>query len=154
MNVFVADEQSDDVDVAALRSLVLAVLEAEHCPPDTEVSVLLVDDRDMAHYNERFMERDGPTDVLSFPLEELRPGSPPAPGNGGPPPVLGDVVIDPPYIRRQAAEMGAAFEDELSLMVVHGVLHLLGYDHADDAEADRMEARERELLEAAGRRRR
>lgn len=154
MNVFVADEQTHPVDVASVRKLAHSVLEAERCPEDTEVSVMLVGDEEMAGYNQRFMGRDGATDVLSFPIEDLAPGRPPSTNGEGPPPMLGDVVLDPAHIQRQARRLGVAFDEELALMVVHGLLHLLGYDHAEDGDADRMEARERELLEAVGRRRR
>ncbi len=108
----------------------------------------------MAHYNERFLNRSGPTDVLAFPLEELRPGRVPSSEVNGPPLNVGDVVIAPEYVRRQARDMGVAVEDELALMVVHGMLHLLGYDHQDDKGAAAMERRERELLAVVGRQRR
>lgn len=151
MNVFVADEQELSVDASGVRSLAALVLEKEHCPPESEVSVLLVGDDDMAGYNQRFLDRPGPTDVISLPLEEFAPGRPPTTAVSGPPPLLGDVILDPAHIQRQAKELDVEFEDHLSLMVVHGVLHLLGYDHADDADADRMEERERVILAAAGR---
>lgn len=154
MNVFVADEQAHAVDVASVRHLVHTVLVAEGCPDDTEVSVMLVGDEEMAGYNQRFMGQDGTTDVLSFPIEDLSPGRPPSTDGSGPPPMLGDLVLAPAHIDRQAASFGMAFEDELALMVVHGLLHLLGYDHHEDRDADRMEERERELLAEVGRTRR
>lgn len=154
MNVFVADEQGVPVDVDQLRLLAVATLEAEGCPLDTEVSVMLVGDEVMAGYNAQFLERKGPTDVISLPIEQLAPGRPPTSVPAGPPPMLGDVIVDPEYVRRQAEELDVEFEDELALMVVHGLLHLLGYDHAEDEETQRMESREREILGAAGRRRR
>lgn len=154
MNVFVADEQEESVDVTGVRSLAALVLEKEQCPPESEVSVILVGEDEMAGYNQRFLDRTGPTDVISLPIEELVPGRPPGAASGGPPPLLGDVILSPSYIRRQAGELGAAFDDEFALMLVHGVLHLLGYDHAGEKDADRMEDRERAILEAAGRKRR
>lgn len=154
MNVFVADEQSEDVDIPALRDLVYRVLEAEGCPPDSEVSLLLVGDEEMAGYNARFLERRGPTDVISLPIEELVPGRPPGPVPGGPPVMLGDVILAPSYIRRQAEHLGEDFADEISLLTVHGLLHLLGYDHATEEDAEAMEAREREILAGVGRPRR
>lgn len=154
MNVFVADEQSEPVDAAALRTLATSVLEAEDCPGDSEVSLMLVGDEEMAGYNQRFLDRPGPTDVISLPLEELAPGRPPSVVPQGPPPMLGDVIIAPAYVRRQAHELEVEFDDELALMVVHGLLHLLGYDHGSEVEAVRMEERERLLLAAAGRTRR
>ena len=154
VNVFVADEQSVPVDVGAIRRLAASVLEAERCPPESEVSVMLVGDIEMADYNRRFLERSGPTDVISLPIEELSPGRPPTAAPAGPPVMLGDVIIAPGYVRDQAARLEVEFEDEVALMVVHGVLHLLGYDHQDNGEADAMEERERMILSAAGRKRR
>ena len=113
----------------------------------------------IAALNQQFMGRDGPTDVLSFPIEDevIPSGRFPDSGTAGPgmtdepgeAPILllGDVVICPTVAARNAAEHKVALRDELALLVVHGVLHLLGWDHVVDAEAERMEARERHLLE-------
>jgi probable rRNA maturation factor len=123
------------------------VLEEEGLPPETEVAVVLVGPKEMADYNERFMNRRGPTDVLAFPLEEFRPGRPPVAEPNGPPLNLGDVFICPSVVRDNSEAAGVAFDDEMALMVVHGLLHLLGYDHTRDEDAKRMELRERRLLE-------
>ena len=136
---------------AELRALAVMTLDAEGLAPDTEVTILAVSDEQMADYNERFMSRDGPTDVLAFPLEQLSPGRPPAPALNGPPLSLGDVVIAPSYVRRQAETRRVAFEDEMALMVTHGILHLLGYDHEEESDAEAMERREAEILKLAGR---
>ena len=146
MSVFLADEQDDPVPAATLRRLAEDVLVAERCAEGTEVSIVLVDTAQITEYNGRFMDRDGPTDVLAFPLEELTPGAPPSADPGGPPASLGDVFICPAVVSEQAERHGVAFADEMALMVVHGVLHLLGYDHHADSDAERMERRERELL--------
>ncbi len=151
MNVFVADEQTEEVDVADLRRLTRLTLEMEGCPADSEVSVILVGDVDMTGYNQRFLERAGPTDVISLPIEDLSPGRPPGMLPDGPPPMLGDVILDPAHIRRQATALARDFDEEMAMFVVHGLLHLLGYDHEDDADAGRMEEREARILEAAGR---
>ncbi len=153
MNVFFADEQDESLPAIDLRDLAEVTLVAEGLAPNTEVTVLAVTDEQMADYNERFMSNEGPTDVLAFPLEQLVPGRPPAPVLNGPPLNLGDVVIAPAYVRRQAESRQVAFEDELSLMVTHGILHLLGYDHGDESEAEAMERREAEILELVGRKR-
>jgi probable rRNA maturation factor len=108
----------------------------------------------MAGYNQRFLDREGPTDVLAFPVEELIPGVVPDRDPNGPPMMLGDVIVAPAHVRRQATELEVDFEDEMALMVTHGLLHLLGYDHVEDVDADRMEARERELLAMVGKVRR
>jgi probable rRNA maturation factor len=154
VSVFLADEQTESVGIADLHSLAEMIMSEEGYPDDVEVTLLFVDEEEMASYNERFLSRDGPTDVLAFPVEELLPGVVPDHDPQGPPLMLGDVVIAPGYVRRQAEQHAVSFEDEMALMVTHGILHLLGYDHLDDEEAERMEGRERELLAKAGRRRR
>lgn len=150
MTVFVADEQDVDVPTDEVRALAAAVLADEGYPEGVEVTLLLVDEVTMEGYNERFMGRVGATDVLAFPLEDLTPGKAPTPSPGDPPLLLGDIVIAPSYVRRQAEERGVAFHDELALMVVHGMLHLMGWDHADDEQAERMERREAGILASVG----
>ena len=154
MNVFVANEQAVPLDAAALRSIGEAVLRAEGYPEETEVSILLVEEAQIADLNARFLDKPQPTDVLAFPIEHLTPGDAPKPLVNGPPVVLGDVVIAPDYVRRQAESLLVPFADEMGLMVVHGLLHLLGYDHGEDGAAETMEQRERSLLAAAGLKRR
>ncbi len=155
MTVLVSDEHpSSGVDPEHLRSLAEAVLSAEGFPPEAEVSITLVDDDEMASWNSRALGQCGPTDVLSFPVEDFRPGSVPAFVPEGPPLLVGDIVIAPDYIRRQAGELGLRTDDEMALMVAHGILHLLGYDHQDDADAELMEDRERVILASQGRTRR
>jgi probable rRNA maturation factor len=155
MTVLVSDEHpSSGVDPEHLRSLAEAVLSAEGFPPEAEVSITLVDDDEMASWNSRALGKTGPTDVLSFPVENFRPGSVPSFVPEGPPLLVGDVVIAPDYVRRQAGELGMTVDDEMALMVAHGILHLLGYDHQDDADAELMEDRERVILAGQGRSRR
>ncbi len=154
MKIFLADEQDDPIEAEPLRRLAEMVMIEEDLPDETEVSLLFVGEQQIAEYNRRFMDREGPTDVLAFPVEHLEPGAIPERSPGGPPLNLGDVVIAPSHVRAQAQQMNAPFEDELALMVVHGVLHLLGYDHQDEQEAERMEERERALLALTGRGRR
>lgn len=154
MSVFVADEQGEPVELGDLHDLAELVLEEEGYPDDAEVTLLFVDEDEMASYNERFLAREGPTDVLAFPVEELLPGVTPDHDPHGPPLMLGDVVVAPAYVRRQAVDLGVAPGDEMALMVTHGILHLLGYDHEEDAEAEQMEEREKELLKLIGRKRR
>ncbi len=154
MSVFVADEQTDAVGLSDLHSLAEMILRDEGYPDDAEVTLLFVDESEMASYNHRFLDRHGATDVLAFPVEELVPGVVPDHDPHGPPLILGDVVIAPAYVRRQAVDYDVTYEDEMSLMVTHGILHLLGYDHIDDDDAERMEERERQLLARVGRTRR
>jgi probable rRNA maturation factor len=151
VNVFLADEQDDPIDAEPLRRLAEMVLEEERFPDTTEVTLLFVGEDQIATYNERFMHRPGATDVLAFPIEHLKPGVVPDQKPGGPPLNLGDVVIAPSIVRAQAEAAGVSFTDELALLVVHGLLHLLGYDHQEEQEADDMEDRERQLLTPTGR---
>jgi probable rRNA maturation factor len=150
VSVFLADEQGQPVDLLQLRHLAELVLTEEGYPDETEVTVLLVSEEEMASYNERFLDRAGPTDVLAFPVEELVPGVVPDHDPSGPPFVIGDVIVAPGYVSRQAAENQVGFDDEMALMVAHGILHLLGYDHIDDDDAELMERREAELLSMVG----
>ncbi|HEX5695359.1 MAG TPA: rRNA maturation RNase YbeY [Acidimicrobiia bacterium] len=149
-----ADEQGEPVDLEQLRGLAELVLREEGYPGETELTLLLVNEDEMSSYNERFLNRSGPTDVLAFPVEELVPGVAPDPDPNGPPLMIGDVIVAPAYVGRQAAENEVSFEDEMALMVTHGILHLLGYDHLDDDDAERMERRETELLSMVGKTRR
>ena len=154
VSVFLANEQAAEVEMGVLRHLAELVLAEEGYPKSTEVTLLLVNEEEMAGYNERFLQRTGPTDVLAFPVEELLPGVVPDHDVHWPPIMLGDVIIAPAYVQRQAVEFEVGFEDEMALMVTHGILHLLGYDHEIDQEAESMERRERELLDKVGRTRR
>ena len=135
-------EACEGVAVVELAELVMA---AEGKPAASEVSVSFVDDEAMAELNEGFRGRSGPTDVLSFECDSLDDGFP-----GGPEGAfeLGDVVIAPDVAERQCAQFGNSFEEDVELLLVHGLLHLCGYDHLEDAEAEAMEARERALLAA------
>jgi probable rRNA maturation factor len=147
VSVFVADEQDDPLDADLLQKLAESVLNEEGFPSDTEVSLLFVGEAQISAYNERFMHRSGTTDVLAFPVEHLTPGVVPRSRSGNPPLNLGDVVIAPAVVRAQAEREGQPYRDELELLVVHGLLHLLGYDHDIDERAVVMEERERRLLE-------
>lgn len=154
VSVFLADEQTEQVGLSDLHSLAELVLKQEGYSDDAEVTLLLVSESEMSSYNKRFLDREGPTDVLAFPVEELLPGVVPDMTPQGPPLMLGDVIVAPGYVRRQAKEFGVSFEDEMALMVTHGILHLLGYDHVEDEDAERMESRERDLLAMMGKTRR
>jgi len=151
VNVLFADEQDEPIVTDELLRLAELVLEQEGLESETGVSLVLIDEIQMAELNDAHMGKSGPTDVLSFPIEASTPGVPPMRSPGGPPIELGDVFIAPTIVRVNAERHGAAFDDELSLMVVHGLLHLLGWDHEIEDEATRMEARESELLSLVGR---
>ena len=151
MNVLFADEQDEPIVSDELLRLAELVLKEEGLESETGVSLILIDEEEMALLNQAHMGKQGPTDVLSFPIEASSPGSPPMRSSGGPPIELGDIFIAPSVVSRNAERRGVALEDELSLMVVHGLLHLLGWDHEVEDEAIRMEARESELLARIGR---
>jgi probable rRNA maturation factor len=157
IDVFAADEQqAHPIDVGRWARLAREVLTARGVKGETEVSLLFVDEDAMARLNEQFLGKTGPTDVLSFPIEDEPLPSGRSPDFGGTGPgseaeeggltLLGDVVICPTVAVRNAEEHGVPFDDEVALLVVHGLLHLLGMDHEIDAEAERMEALERQLL--------
>ncbi|MCB2224233.1 MAG: rRNA maturation RNase YbeY [Actinobacteria bacterium] len=149
MNVFFSDEQDEPADGEALHRLAVSVLQQEGLPEGTEMSLVLVDAEQMAGYNEQFLDRPGPTDVLALPLQHLAPGHPPRRVANEPPIALGDVFVCPDYVaRRAAAEALDPLDYDIRRLVVHGILHLLGYDHHDDRDADLMERREDELLES------
>lgn len=156
IDIFAADEQDGlSVDLARWTDLCRAALEDEGVRAPAEVSLLFVDEPTIAELNERFMGKSGPTDVLSFPIEDGANPSGRFPDTGGPgpgdvevemPQLVGDILICPTVAATNAVAHGVSTDDETALLVVHGVLHLLGWDHMVDEEAERMEARERELL--------
>jgi probable rRNA maturation factor len=158
VEVFGTDEQSEvPIDVLRWVRLARLVLREEKVPGEAELSLLFVDEQAISDLNERFLEGEGPTDVLAFPMDDdvvlggrqpdqggRGPGAPTEPGD--PPYIIGDVVVAPTYAQRQAESRGIPLDDEIALLVVHGVLHLLNYDHAEDADTAAMQRREREIL--------
>jgi probable rRNA maturation factor len=130
------------VDVELLGRLADHVLERLHVHPDAELSIAVVDEDEMARLHVEWMDLPGPTDVLSFPMDEMRPGTPEEPAEG----TLGDIVLCPPVARRQAEAAGHSVADELCLLTTHGLLHLLGHDHAEPEERQVMFALQRDLL--------
>jgi len=157
IDVFAADEQqSHPMDVARWAELARHVLAARGVKGETEVSLLFVDEDSMAALNEQFLDKSGPTDVLSFPIEDEPGPTGRLPDFGGSGPgtsaengaltLLGDVVICPVVAAKNAVEHEVTLDDEVALLVVHGLLHLLGMDHEEEGEAERMEALEQQLL--------
>lgn len=143
MSVYVANESGVEVDEVQLVALARHVLAGMGVAPLAELSVMLVDAIAMERLHEQFMGEPGPTDVLAFPQDDLSSGAPLG-GDDLPEALLGDVVICPQVAERQAQERGHSAEHELHVLCTHGVLHLLGYDHAD---ADT----EREMFDLQGR---
>jgi probable rRNA maturation factor len=127
----VNNESGVNVDTERLVQLATFALDALRIHPQAELSILLVDADTMSAYHEKFMGEPGPTDVLSFPMDELR-----APDEDEEPPVglLGDIVLCPEVTSAQASENGRTAEAEADYLLVHGLLHLLGHDHAEPAE--------------------
>ncbi len=149
IEVFFADEQSDlPVPGGRLRELAEYVLTSEGVTERAEVCLLMIDAVSMSNLNERFLARKGPTDVLAFPVDEL-PWEADEEADDMPV-MLGDVVVCPAVAEVNAARRAGAYEEELALLVVHGLLHLLGHDHATDADAAAMERLERDLLAGFG----
>ena len=142
MPVFLADEQALAVDADDLVVLAQHVLTARRVPVDMEIALLLVDEDTIARLNKQHLGHDGPTDVLAFPIDE--PGESPIAG----PAILGDVVLCPAVAQRQAVERDVSEHSELQLLTVHGILHLLGMDHAEPEEERAMFALTDELLAA------
>ena len=136
MDVFVANEQEREVDAAKLSRLATHVLRSEDVDEAAELSVLLVGSDHIRKLNARFAGDDYATDVLSFPMMEDDESSL----------LLGDVVICPEIAASNADKLGHAVERELETLLVHGTLHLLGYDHDDEEEKARMDGRQREIL--------
>jgi probable rRNA maturation factor len=132
--------EPEPLDLAAFERLARYVLEREEVPDMAELSLAIVDLEEMTSLNERYREVEGPTDVLSFGCDD------PCAVEGDEPITLGDVVIAPEVAIRQAEEYGHTIEQELNLLLVHGILHLLGYEHESDGDAAVMQERERVLL--------
>lgn len=132
MAVYLADEQDVPVDAEDLVALARHVLRERHVPEDMELALLLVDRDTIAALNAEHLGKQGPTDVLAFPIDE--PGESPP----GSPAVLGDVVLCPAVASEQAGEASRAPVDEIRLLIVHGILHLLGMDHAEPVEEREM----------------
>lgn len=143
MSVDVLNESGVAIDEARLARLVAFDLEALFVHSEAEVSVVLVDVAAMEQLHVQWMDEPGPTDVLSFPMDELRPGTSEKPTPAG---LLGDIVLCPAVAETQAAEAGHSLMAELELLTTHGMLHLLGFDHAEPAERDEMFALQDELL--------
>jgi len=160
IEVFCADEQTDvAVDITRWHQLAKDLLISEGVRGAVELTLMFVPESTIAGLNEKFMGKTGPTDVLSFPLDAVdvvRPNGPGAQSRGPDklnldfnelPTLLGDVVVCPSVAKRQCSNHAGNLEDEFALLITHGILHVLGYDHEQDSDAQRMQARERELLE-------
>lgn len=143
MGIEVNNESGITTDEAEIAALARHVLAAMHVHPQADLSVVLVDEPAMEQLHVQWMDEPGPTDVMSFPMDELRPGTQ---TQETPPGLLGDVVLCPQVAQRQAREAGHTTDEELLLLTTHGILHLLGYDHAEPEEEQEMFGLQRRLL--------
>lgn len=145
MSIEVLDESGQQVDVRRLSTLSRFVMDRMHVHPQAELCIKAVDEATIAGLNEQWMDKEGPTDVLAFPMDELRPGLVDEEPEEG---VLGDLVLCPEIARRQGESAGHGTVAEIELLTVHGILHLLGYDHAEPEEHREMFGLQDELLAA------
>jgi probable rRNA maturation factor len=146
VTIEIDNESGVDVDVFALERLARHVLDEMGVHPLVELSIRLVDVVAMTAYHERYMNEPGPTDVLAFPMDELHDQRDDKEDDDAPPTLLGDVVLCPMVAEQQALVAGHSTEDELHLLCAHGVLHLLGYDHAEPREEQEMFATQSRML--------
>ncbi|WP_432830224.1 rRNA maturation RNase YbeY [Dactylosporangium sp. CA-092794] len=147
MSIEIANESGAEVNSDTILAVARHALDEMGVNPLAELSVLLVDVEYMTELNHRWMDGEGPTDVLAFPMDEGSVDH--GPGEGaGEPALLGDIVLCPEVAAKQAATAGHAAVDELALLTVHGILHLLGYDHAEPEEEAEMFGLQARLLES------
>jgi probable rRNA maturation factor len=143
VDVLIRPKFEHDVKVEDVHHIALTVLQAEAASPEAALSIVITDDAEIRSLNRQFRGVDAPTDVLAFADEPTEPAFVSAPDE---PPYLGDVIVSLPRARVQAATLGHPTGAEVRLLIVHGVLHLLGYDHATPDEEARMWARQDAIL--------
>ena len=149
MAIEIANESNVDVDTASICEVARHALAEMGVHPLADLSILIVDIGYMSELNLRWMGSDGPTDVLSFPMDELSVGR--GPSHDEEPAgetLLGDIALCPEVAAKQAITAGHSTLDELRMLTVHGVLHILGYDHAEPDEAKRMFGLQQSLLDS------
>ncbi|MDQ4126203.1 MAG: rRNA maturation RNase YbeY [Actinomycetota bacterium] len=144
MDVFLANEQGVPLDEPLLAALARHVLEAEDVEDSAELSLLFVGADHIRRLNARYAGDDYATDVLAFPMAEDD-------DEDDEPLMVGDVVVCPEVARENSAKAGTTLERELEMLVVHGTLHLLGYDHQNDAQRTAMDKRMNEIIASFGR---
>jgi len=143
VSIEVNNESTYEIDEAALQRLSTYALDAMRIHPDADLAIVLVDEAAMEALHVQWMGEPGPTDVLSFPMDELRPGNDDQVTPAG---LLGDVVLCPQVAESQAEAAGHTTMDELLLLTTHGILHLLGFDHAEPEEEKEMFSLQRDIL--------
>lgn len=143
MTTEVNNETDVEIDGAEFAALADHVLRAMHVNPRAELNILFIDSEPMEELHVRWLDLPGPTDVMSFPMDELRPGTPETETPAG---TLGDIVLCPQVAAKQALDAGHSAVEEMLLLTTHGILHLLGYDHAEPEEKKEMFDLQRRLL--------
>ena len=147
MTIEVLNESGEALDVRRTQRLARFVLDRMRVHPLAELCIKIVDEATIAQLNEQWMEKEGPTDVLAFPMDELRPGLVNEEPEEG---VLGDLVLCPEIAARQGETAGHGTNAEIELLTTHGILHLLGYDHAEPEEHREMFDLQAEILREWG----
>jgi probable rRNA maturation factor len=145
MSIEINNESGLEADEVRILNLATFALDFMNIDPNAELSIVMANETTMEKLHIEFMDEPGPTDVLSFPMDELRPGTPTSPTPAG---LLGDIVLCPSVAATQAAAAGHETINELLLLTTHGILHLLGYDHAEPEEEKEMFGIQREILES------
>lgn len=143
MTIEISNESSEQVDFPRVEKLASFALLQLNLHPATDLGIVFVDEGPMADLHVKWMDEPGPTDVLSFPMDELRPGSEEAPASEG---ILGDVVVCPQVASSQAEKAGHPVINEILMLVTHGILHLVGFDHAEPQEEAEMFGLQRQIL--------
>jgi probable rRNA maturation factor len=138
VNIQLADDVNSPLELNQIESAASQAMHMAGAPPDSELTVVLTDDEELHRLNQQFLEIDAPTDVLSFPADFIDPDSHH--------PYLGDILISVERARQQSGLQGHSARQELLLLIVHGILHLLGHDHAEEAEKERMWALQEQIL--------
>lgn len=144
MSIEISNESEIEVDTDRVLALATSVRNALKLHPMVDVGIIFVDEEPMTDLHVKWMDEPGPTDVLSFPMDELRPGSELVPSPEG---VLGDIVVCPQVAAKQAVTAGHQAINEILLLVTHGMLHLVGFDHAEPEEEKEMFGLQKQLLE-------
>lgn len=143
MSIEINNESGVDIDETVLQRLIAYVLRELHVHPAAELGILLVDEAAMEQLHVQWLDEPGPTDVLSFPMDELRPGTDDFETPAG---LLGDIVLCPQVAAAQAESAKHPLMDELVMLTCHALLHLLGFDHADAASEREMFGLQHDLL--------
>lgn len=145
MSIELSNESEVELDLDRIFALASHVRQELKLHPQVDVGVIFVDEAPMTELHVKWMDEPGPTDVLSFPMDELRPGSDSSPSPEG---ILGDIVVCPQVAMTQAQAAGHQMIDEILLLVTHGMLHLVGFDHAEPEEEKEMFGLQRKFLDS------